>query len=152
MYNAAYILHIAGLALWIGSFVAFGYLLRSLVKSSYGLENITPVLARIRRWVNIGMVPSAIVVMATGVFMIIQLNRETLPFYLLFMEQAGSMVILITVIMVSIYSRKLRKKLQGLPMKKEQSLETLSLHYTNYLFGSASLAMLIVIVVGLRIS
>ncbi|MBU9721271.1 MULTISPECIES: hypothetical protein [Bacillaceae] len=152
MYNTYYILHMIGVILWIGSFVAFGYLLRSLVNSEKGMENYTFILNRIRLWVNAGILPSAVIVLITGTLMILQFNRDSMPFYLMFMEQAGSIIILFTVIAMSIYSRKLRKKISGIPMKKEKSLESLSLHYTNYLFASAALAMLVVVVVGLRIS
>lgn len=152
MYNAYYIFHILGVVLWVGSFTAFGFLLRSLVKSGKGMENYSFVINRIRLWVNYGMNPSALIVMITGVMMILRFNRDTLPFYLTFMEQAGSLAILFSIIAVSIYSRKLRKKLNNLPMKKEKSLESISLHYTNFLLISAALAMVVVVVVGLRIA
>lgn len=152
MYSAYYIFHIAGVAVWIGSFAAFGFLLRSLIKNNESLEKYTFVISRIRLWINGGVIPSALIVLITGVLMILQFNRENLPFYLIFMEQAGSLVILFTIIVVSVYSRILRKKLQGLPLKKEKTLESVGLMYTNYLFTSAALALLIIMVVGMRLT
>ncbi|SER89862.1 hypothetical protein [Salisediminibacterium halotolerans] len=152
MYSLMYILHIAGVALWLGSFAAFGYLLRSLVSSENSLDTYTSVVNKIRIWINAGVLPGAVLVMLTGVFMILQFDRANLPFYLLFMEQAGSIIILFTVIVLSVYSRKLKKKLNGEQLKKEKTLESLSLMYTNYLFTSAALGLVIVIITGMRVT
>jgi len=152
MYSTYYIFHIIGVAIWIGSFAALGFLLRSLIKNKEDeLEQYTFVIKRIRLWVNTGVLPSSFIVLITGVFMILQFDHDTLPFYLKFMEQAGSMIILFTIIAVTIYSRKIGKKLDGKLMKKEKNLESLSLMYTNFLFISAGLAAIVVIVTGMRI-
>lgn len=151
MYEIYYILHIVGVALWIGSFMAFGFLLRSLVKQGSQIDHFTIVIKRIRLWVNVGVLPSALIVLLTGVGMILQFNRDSLPFYLQFMEQFGSLTILFTIVILTIYGRQLRKKLHGLTLKKEKSLAALSQIYSRYLFVSAILAGLVVIVVGLRL-
>ncbi|WP_280770428.1 hypothetical protein [Salipaludibacillus daqingensis] len=151
MYSTYYIFHIVGIALWIGSFAAFGFLLRSLVNQKEPIETYSFVIKRIRLWVNTGVFPSSFIVMITGVLMILQFDRDTLPFYLQFMEQAGSIIILSTIISLAIYSRKISGKLNGKEMKKEKSLESLTLMYTNFLFGSAALALIVVIITGMRI-
>ncbi|UTR08644.1 hypothetical protein MM300_11800 [Evansella sp. LMS18] len=151
MYSISYILHIVGIALWIGSFAAFGFLLRSLVKKGEGLDNHSFILEKIRRWVNLGILPGLFIVLITGVFMILQFERESMPFYLSFMEQAGTMVILLTIVFVSIYSRKMGKKLNGAVLKKDKPLESLALMYTNFMFLSAALSVMVIVVVGLRI-
>ncbi|PYZ94802.1 hypothetical protein CR194_04545 [Salipaludibacillus keqinensis] len=152
MYAISYILHIAGIALWFGSFAAFGFLIRSLVKGEETEETYTPVMNKIRLWINVGVLPGAVIVMLTGVYMILQFNREALPFYMIFMEQAGSMVVLLTVIMISLYSRKMKKKLNGETLKKDKTLKSISLMYTNYLFASATLVLLVLVVVGMRMT
>ncbi|SDO17213.1 hypothetical protein [Alkalicoccus daliensis] len=152
MYSLSYIIHIIGVALWLGSFTAFGFLLQSLVREDEPMKNYRSVINKIRIWINYGVLPGAVVVMLTGVYMILQLNRETLPFYMIFMEQAGSMIVLLTVVMLSVYSRRLKKKLEGETLKKDKTLEALSLAHTNYMFSSAALVLLVIIVVGMRIN
>jgi putative copper export protein len=151
MYSIAYILHIVGIALWIGSFAALGFLLRSLVRKGESLERHSLIVEKIRRFVNFGILPGLVIVLVTGVIMILQFDREHIPFYLTFMEQAGTLIILLTIIFVSMYSRKMGKKLQGVVLKKDKPLESLALMYTNFMFLSAALSVMVIVVVGLRI-
>ncbi|GGK12806.1 hypothetical protein GCM10010965_02230 [Caldalkalibacillus thermarum] len=65
------------------------YILRSLKQTEKGEELLHYLLTRLKRWVNTILLPSALIVLISGVAMIVQFNRETLPFYLLFMEQFG---------------------------------------------------------------
>lgn len=152
MYSLSYILHITGVAVWLGSFIALGYLLRGLIKNHRKLEDFTPVVKRIQKWVKIGVVPSLVLVLISGVYMILQFNRDSMPLYLTIMEQGGTLIILFTIILVSVYSVKLTKKLKGIPLKKEKSLATIAKMYANFLLISTLLGVGIVIVVGLRLS
>ncbi|MHA6250433.1 hypothetical protein [Oceanobacillus sp. CAU 1775] len=151
MYSLSYILHIVGVALWIGSFFALGYLLRGLVKNVSKLEDFSSVIKRIQKWVMLGVLPSLVVILLSGVYMILQFNRDSLPLYLTLMEQGGSLIILLTIILVSIYSVRLSKKLQGAPSKKERSLAALTKVYANFLLISMLLGIGIVVIVGLRL-
>src|SRR5690606_20012486 len=129
MYSFNYILHIAGVAIWIGSFAALGYLLKTLVRQENSLVEFSPVIKKIQKWVMMGVIPSLVLILFSGSFMIVQFNRETMPLYLTIMEQGGSLIILLTIIFVSIYSVRLTKKLKGLPLKKEKSLAQLAKMY-----------------------
>lgn len=151
MYSFNYILHIAGVAIWIGSFAALGYLLKTLVRQENSLVEFSPVIKKIQKWVMMGVIPSLVLILFSGSFMIVQFNRETMPLYLTIMEQGGSLIILLTIIFVSIYSVRLTKKLKGLPLKKEKSLAQLAKMYAQFLVISAILGIVIVMIVGLRI-
>lgn len=113
MYELSYIVHIVGVALWLGSFLGFGYLLRGLAKGTVNLDTFAPVVRKIQKWVMFGIIPSLILIMTSGIYMIMQFNRDTMPLYLTLMEQMGSLVILLTIALVSVFSARLTKKLKG---------------------------------------
>lgn len=150
MYEWSYILHIVGVVIWIGSFIVLGYLLKGLTKNG-SLKDYSFVIKRIQKSVMVGVLPSLVLVLLSGTYMILQLNRDTMPLYLTIMEQGGTLIILLTIILVSIYSVKLSKKLQGIPLKKDKSLAQLTKIYTNFLIVSSLLGIGIIIVVGLRV-
>ena len=152
MYELSYILHIAGVAVWLGSFLALGWLLRSLSKERGKLKSFAPVLRRIQSWVMWGVIPALLVIVLSGVYMILQFERDTLPLYLTLMEQGGTMIILLTIILVSIYSVKLSKKLKGSTLKKDRPLAGITKIYANYLLISTLAGIGIIIVVGLRLT
>ncbi|GAA0465427.1 MULTISPECIES: hypothetical protein [Alkalibacillus] len=152
MYELSYSLHIVGVALWIGAFIVVGLLLRSLAKSEEELKKHSLVIEKLRRMINWVVLPSGIVVMLTGVYMILQFNRDTLPLYLKLMEEIGGVAILLTVIVVSLYSKKLKKKLQGIELKKDKSLTAITKMYTNFLFISTILSIVVVVIVAMRLA
>jgi putative copper export protein len=151
MYALSYILHIVGVAIWIGSFAVIGYLLKTLVNHEKRLEDYSPVIKRIQKWVMMGVLPSLLLILLSGVYMILQFNRDTMPLYLTIMEQGGTLIILLTIIFVSIYSVKLTKRLTGIQLKKEKTLAQITEVYANFLFISSLMGIGIIIVVGLRI-
>lgn len=151
MYSLSYILHIASVAIWIGSFFALGYLLKSLVKDERKLADFTYVTKKIQTWVMVGVLPSLVIILVSGIYMILQFNRDTMPLYLTIMEQGGSLIILLTIALVSVYSVRLTKKLKGMPSKKERSLADVTKVYANFLLISTLLGMGIIIIVVLRL-
>ncbi|PDM38846.1 MULTISPECIES: hypothetical protein [unclassified Geobacillus] len=151
MYYLSYMLHIAGIAIWLGSFLALGYLLKSLVKDERKLADFAPVIKRIQKWVRMGVLPNLVLILLSGVYMILQFSRDSMPLYLTIMEQGGTIIILLTIILVSMYSVRLTKKLQGIPLKKEKTLVELTNVYSNFLLVSTLLGIGIIIVVGLRL-
>ena len=150
MYSLSYILHIVGVALWIGSFAVIGYLLKILTKNK-GLKDFSVIIKRMQKWIMVGVLPSLLLIFLSGTYMIFQFNRDTMPFYLSIMEQGGTLIILLTILFVSIYNVKLTKKLKGIQLKKDKSLAQITNMYTNFLLISTLLAIGIIVVVGLRI-
>ncbi|WP_444685323.1 hypothetical protein [Alkalicoccus luteus] len=145
VYEAAYSLHIGGIALWIGSFAAFAWLLRGMAQQGELAEAEKRQICRMTRFVNLGVLPAAGIVLMTGVYMILQLNRETLPLYMLVMEQAGALIILVTAVGTGLYSRRLVKQLD------EKGARAAASSYSVALLLSAGLALAVVVFVGLRI-
>lgn len=151
MYSISYILHVSGVAVWLGSFIALGFILKSLAKDEKKLADFAPVMKQIQKWVMLGVLPSLVLILLSGVYMVLQFNRDSMPLYITIMEQGGGLIILLTIIFVSIYSVRLTKKLQGISLKKERSLAELTKMYANFLFISTLLGIVIIVVVGLRL-
>ncbi|WP_144560006.1 hypothetical protein [Shouchella miscanthi] len=151
MYQIAYIIHIIGVVFWVGSFVSLGFMLKSLtnVNTEHALSKT--LIKKLQQWVTYGVIPASIFVLLSGLYMIMHFSREGIPFYLSFMEQAGSVTILLTILFVTIASKRLTKKIKELPLKKDKPLQTVTKTYANYLFVSAFLSTVVIIVVGLRI-
>ena len=90
-------------------------------------------IKRIQKWVMMGIIPSLVLVVLSGSYMIYKFNRNAMPLFLSIMEQGGSLIILLTIIIISIYSVRLSQKLNGVPLKKEQSLAQITKMYANFL-------------------
>lgn len=148
MYNLFYFLHIIGIAVWLGSLIALGYVLNKLLHS----EAIKPVLQLVFTWINRVVHLSAFAVLISGVYMIMQFDRGSLPFYLIFMEQLGSLAVLFSVIILTLQSRKIRKKLEGIPLKKDRSLVSMTKMYTGYMYSIVAMICLVIGVVAFRIA
>lgn len=142
LYNASYFVHIIGIVLWMGSFVSFWFLLRTAVKQdSYeGIGNA------IRKNVNVVIIPATILIVVSGSYMIMQFNRDTMPLYLSLMEMGGTMVILLSIIALSILSRKISKAIDG---AKKIALYS---YYRTTLLLSSILGAAVVFIVALRLS
>lgn len=142
LYNASYFVHIIGIVLWMGSFVSFWFLLRTAVKQdSYeGIGNA------IRKNVNVVIIPATILIVVSGSYMIMQFNRDTMPLYLSLMEMGGTMVILLSIIALSILSRKISKAIDG---AKKIALYS---YYRITLLLSSILGAAVVFIVALRLS
>jgi len=111
MYGLMFFLHIAGLCIWFGSMVTILILLLILRKD---LANET-VAALTKRTVGIAnriTHPSATVVLLSGITMLVLIGMDqygNLPFWIHFMEQAGSLVILAFLVLISIAGRKVTR-------------------------------------------
>jgi uncharacterized membrane protein len=151
MYTFFYFLHVLGVIIWVGAFISFGLLLRSLAKKEQLLDQHQGLLISMNRFVNRGVIPSSIIVLLSGVYLIMQFNRGDLPFYLTFMEQMGSLVILLSVILLTIQSRRINKWFNGDETDRKMSAKALSITYSRYMLGSALLALVVVFVVSMRI-
>jgi putative copper export protein len=145
MYEFAYVFHITGIAVWIGSFIGFAVLMRSVASKGEIHKTEAGIIRKIVRFVNTGVLPASGIVLVSGVYMILQFNRETLPLYLSLMEQAGSMAVLFTMLGVGLYSRRVTKKLE------EDGAAAAAGTYSVLLMLSAGLALIVVIITGLRL-
>ena len=142
LYNFSYFVHVIGVVLWIGSFVSFWFLLRTVVKqNSYeGIGNA------IRKNVNTLILPASILVVVSGSYMIMTFNRDSMPLYLSLMEMGGTMVILLSIIALSIISRKITKAVD------EAKKLALYSYYRMTLLLSSVLGAAVVFIVALRLT
>ncbi|GAA0351944.1 hypothetical protein [Bacillus horti] len=156
MQSFYYFLHIIGVIIWIGSFIGFGLLLRSLAKKE-SVEQHTQVVTKIDQLVKRLILPSALVVMISGVFLILPYDRGSLPLYITLMEQAGSLIILLSIIVLTIQSRKIQKALRqqtdGVEVSsaKKLTLQGVTDVYSKFMLGSAVMASTIVVIVSMKI-
>lgn len=141
MYEFSYFVHIAGITLWIGSFLAFGWLLMPMLESG----SADQAGQQVRRLVNRLILPSSFLVVLSGSYMISQFDRSGMPLYLSLMEMGGTMIVLLSIIALTLLSRKISGAVQE---DKKASLYRL---YRMALFSSAVLALGIVFIVALRL-
>ena len=142
LYNASYFIHIIGIVLWMGSFVSFWFLLRTAVRQ----ESFEGIGNAIRKNVNVVIIPATILIVVSGSYMIMQFNRDTMPLYLSLMEMGGTMVILLSIIALSIISRKISKAID------EAKKIALYSYYRTTLLLSFILGAVVVFIVALRLS
>lgn len=141
VYNVSYFIHVIGIVLWIGSFMSFWFLLRTVVKQdSYeGIGNA------IRKNVNAVIIPASVLVVVSGSYMIMQFNRDSMPLYFSLMEMGGTMVILLSIIALSIISKKITKAVD------EAKKIALYGYYRTTLLLSSVLGTAVVFIVALRL-
>lgn len=142
MYEVSYFVHIAGVILWIGAFLSFGLLLNGLLHKGEADDQTG---GHIRRIVNRIILPSSFLVVLSGSYMISQFDRETMPLYLSLMEMGGTMIVLLSIIALSILSRKITKALG------QENRASLYRYYRTTIMISAILGLGVVLIVAMRL-
>ncbi|KRG12261.1 hypothetical protein [Lederbergia galactosidilytica] len=143
-------LHFTGLSIWLGSLLAI-ILILVMMKKHLGSKELSAIVKKITRIGNILVHPSAFFVLLSGVLMIISMNLNAKPFYLAFMERVGGITVLITIIGVSLFGRKLVKKLTQLEVDGEVLKHTRSINnYIMMMLLSILLVLAVIFVVSFR--
>src|SRR5690625_1835383 len=95
--------HFIGFAIWGGALIAVTCIL-FMMKRHLGSVELSTIVKKITRIVNILVHPSAFLVLVSGIFMIISFNFGDAgkPFYMEFMERVGGVAVLFTVIGISL--------------------------------------------------
>ncbi|ASS75039.1 hypothetical protein CIG75_08605 [Tumebacillus algifaecis] len=111
MYEWLFFLHLTSLALWLGGLVMVSVLLLMINRSAG--EAVKAQISVYLKLTNRLLHPSALVVLLSGGVMIQQMGieRSMKPFWLLFMEQWGGMVVLLSTIVLGLVGRRLKKRL-----------------------------------------
>ncbi|GFR38059.1 hypothetical protein PRECH8_13550 [Insulibacter thermoxylanivorax] len=114
MYNWMFFIHLASLATWFGV-TLMGMIMLLSVKSKLAENHasLSSVTLSVLRNINRITHPAAFLVLASGLYMIMQWNRDGMPFWLAFMEQAGGLVIILFMILLSIFGARMKKSLAG---------------------------------------
>ncbi|TCP59558.1 hypothetical protein EV586_101787 [Tumebacillus sp. BK434] len=111
MYGSMFFLHITGLAVWLGSLVVLSFLL-VMIKRGAG-ETVKAQIIAYLKLTNGLSHPSALIVLISGAVMLQQLGIEhsDLPFWISFMEQGGTLMVLFSTIVLALVGRRLKKRL-----------------------------------------
>lgn len=135
-YNIALFLHIAGVATWFGAMHILAIWLGRTAKAAEG-KALADTLQTVHRLNLRTLVPSAVIVLASGLYMLSQhyMNGADIPFWLLFKERFGSLFILAYIIGFTLYSRKLKGAVSGSTEQLQQTAKryTMLAHVTTLL-------------------
>ncbi|WP_062106894.1 hypothetical protein [Bacillus niameyensis] len=145
-------LHFTGLSIWVGSLIAIALIL-VMMKKHLGSKELSTIVKKVTKVSNLLVHPSAFFVLISGVFMIISMNfgDATKPFYLAFMERIGGVTVLFSIIAISLFGRRLVKKLNNLEMEGGILKHTGSLNtYVAVMFASLLLILSVIFVVSFR--
>lgn len=110
MYQWMLFIHLIGLAAWFGV-TLMGMVLLLSIRGRLAESSLSSVGQTIVKNINRITHPAAFLVLASGFYMVMQWDRDEMPFWLAFMERAGGMVIILFIIILSILGAKLKKKL-----------------------------------------
>lgn len=147
MYGWMFFIHLAGLATWFGV-TLMGTLMLLSMRGKLAEANLSSLALTTVRNMNRITHPAAFLVLASGVIMIMQWNRDGLPFWLSFMEQAGGLVILLFIIVLSILGSKLKKRLaQNNGADAAKSIGT----YVTWAFIFMAAVLIVTLVVSLKL-
>lgn len=102
--NFILFLHVLFAATWFGGIALMAMYLRDAVRSD-DADKISYAMGRAQRWNMTMFVPTSILVLLTGMYMFLQFQGR--PLYLLVKERFGSAFILLFIIFVTWYGRKL---------------------------------------------
>lgn len=111
-------LHVTGLTIWIGGLITFIFIL-SMLKRHLGSKEVSLIFKKIVRISYILLHPSAILAGISGFAMMITTNapNTSQPFHLQWMEQIGSITIILSIIAISFGGQHLINNLQTLEQK-----------------------------------
>jgi putative copper export protein len=148
MYGLLLFLHIGSVAIWVGSIIMVVILL-SMLKKDLQSPKVAELTGKTIKVFNRVTHPSSFLVLLTGVFMLMSdtwgmANHDSFPFWITFMEQAGSVVILVFIIAISIIGKKATKRLAaGDHAAALKSINTLVI--TALVLAIAALAVIYVV-------
>lgn len=142
-YSLYYFLHIAGLAIWVGALLVLSVLLLSSKKELHATSILIPVTKVVNRFIN----PSSFIVLVSGIFMLIQFG-DYKPLYIIIMERGGSLIILLSIILLTWQSNKMKK---AIAENDGGKLVQTSSRYATYMFSSALLALVIVFFASVKL-
>lgn len=147
MYQLYYFIHLAGIALWIGSFIGFAALIRHMNRSQSLNGTHEALILRMKRFVNVGVLPATGAVLVSGVLMILRFDHSALPLYMRLMEQVGGVALILTILVIGLYSRKISTSITA-----RTDGAHITRVYAMMLYISAFLGILVLLITALRLS
>jgi putative copper export protein len=146
MYGFWLFIHLSGLCVWLGSLVAVGILLSAMKKQIHSAD-VGALVKKTVRTFNFLTHPSAFLVLISGVLMLLQMGiGSDKPFWMIYMERVGGMVILLFIIVISIMGRRLVKRISSGGVQSASS--SISSYVTGLAVSSALVFSIIFVVSG----
>lgn len=113
----ALFIHVICISTWFGGLCVMAMYLRDSIRSNK-LENMSYALNKVHKWNLTMFIPVALLALASGLFMLLGFGTPK-PLWLLAKERIGSLVILLFVVMIITYGKKLTKNLSELRSPEE---------------------------------
>lgn len=108
----ALFIHVLTVATWFGCISLMAMYMREAIRSK-SIENMHQAIRQTHRW-NLSMiVPTSVLALITGIYMLIKSYSGIDATWLLVKERFGSLVILAFILLVTFYGRKLVKAAQS---------------------------------------
>lgn len=106
-YKISLFIHVLCIATWFGGTTLIAMFLRNATRSN-DEKAMTNALSTAHRWNLTMMIPTSVLALLTGIYMLLQFQGDK-PLWLLVKERFGSLLILVFILLITIYGRKLLK-------------------------------------------
>ncbi|WP_040952845.1 hypothetical protein [Gorillibacterium massiliense] len=111
MFGIMLFLHLAGLAIWLGSLVAISVML-SIFKKNLDKPGHNAIARSTIRVFNVLTHPSAFIILVTGLVMVLTEDYgDKTPFWLFYMQNIGGLIIIAVIAVLSIFGKKAARSL-----------------------------------------
>lgn len=148
--SIALFIHVIGVATWFGSITLMAMYLRNATRTK-NLENMATALATTHRWNLTMMIPTSVLVLITGIYMFAAIGGAEKPLWLLVKERFGSLFVILFIIVISFYGKKLLQKVKDTETKQEMA-QTLLKRYILILNLSVLCMVILIFFVTVKIT
>lgn len=107
-YKISLFIHVISIASWFGGITLMAMYLRNAIRSN-DEQTMTKALATAHRWNLTMMIPTSVLALLTGTYMLLQYGNNNQPLWLLVKERFGGLFIIAFILVVTLYGRKLLK-------------------------------------------
>jgi uncharacterized membrane protein len=137
-------LHIIGFIIWLGLLTSMAIFL-PMLKNQINTEGGQKIVTKVIRSFNAITHLSAIAVLISGIYRVVQLNFAVKPFWLNYMEMAGGMIVLLGIILLTILGWRVTRPLNS--RKASPDLAVVEKRLSAYITAVVLLMLLILSVV-----
>ncbi|MCH5585382.1 DUF2269 family protein [Shimazuella sp. AN120528] len=100
-------IHVFSVATWFGATTLMAMFLRNATRTD-DAAIMTNSLATAHRWNLTMMIPTSVLALITGIYMLMQYDANK-PLWLLVKERVGSLFIIVFILVIALYGKKLLK-------------------------------------------
>ncbi len=106
-YKISLFIHVVSIATWFGGTTLMAMYLRNAIRSNNN-ETMTQALSTAHRWNLTMMVPTSVLVLLSGFYMLLQHSGDK-QLWLLVKERFGSLFVVVFILLITLYGKKLLK-------------------------------------------